>query len=181
MLSARLPSILGSLAGQSQSCFGARVATDILSSHGFPPAACSMLRLIFQGGALFLLAGLFIWGMKHPLPSLGGKNIHAFLTAGPMLLALFLLGPQMDYKWIFFLFLLPAVLEIKKAEDAPRYMARSWPVLVMLYSWWTFFSDESSLRNALLKQGIMWLLMATTAFLCGVVWKTACHQRNVNS
>jgi hypothetical protein len=78
----------------------------------------------------------------------------------------------MDYKWIFFLPMVPAVLELFDSSDAIESgVSKIWFGGILAYSYWTFFSDEGSLRNALLKQAVMWVVMGTTAFLAGRLWK----------
>ncbi len=43
------------------------------------------------------------------------------------------------------------------------------PAAVCTYSYWTFFSGEESLRNAIFKQGIMWLVFVISSLLCGAL------------
>ena len=88
------------------------------------------------------------------------------------MLGLFLLGNQMDYKWIFFLPMIPAILELFNSRNAfESNVSKFLFGGILAYSYWTFFSDEGSLRNALLKQAIMWLVMGMTAFLAGRLWR----------
>jgi hypothetical protein len=88
-----------------------------------------------------------------------------------MMLGLFVQGNQMDYKWVFFLPMVPVVMEIARSpSDVESVSAKFWITAITGYSFWTFFSDEISLRNALLKQLLMWGVIILSAFLAGRVW-----------
>jgi hypothetical protein len=77
----------------------------------------------------------------------------------------------MDYKWIFFLLMLPMGMEIaRSSSDLETLAAKIWLSFLTLYSYWTFFSDENSLRNSLLKQLLMWGIILLSAFLSGRLW-----------
>jgi hypothetical protein len=45
--------------------------------------------------------------------------------------------------------------------------AKAWLVSVCVYSYWTFFSGEESLRNAIFKQGVMWVVFLLGSLLTG--------------
>jgi cytochrome bd-type quinol oxidase subunit 2 len=67
--------------------------------------------------------------------------------------------------------MVPAGLDlIHSSCETEAIAAKAWFVCMALYSWWTFFSDEGSLRNALLKQGMMWIVMLLSTFLAGALW-----------
>ena len=76
----------------------------------------------------------------------------------------------MDYKWIFLLFLVPAVLQLWDCKF-PLWSVTSkiWLAAVCTYSYWTFFSGEESLRNAIFKQSVMWLVFVLSSLLCGAL------------
>jgi len=175
-LKSRLSAIGGSLAGQYQSSFGCVVTADLFHHYGFlTETGYQLIRKVMvglgiasvvSGGAAGLLSkGSF--GKKLP-----ERALHAFFLTAPIMVGLFVLGNQMDYKWIFFLPMVPAVLVLLESPcrtDAS--IARLWLGGILAYSFWTFFSDEGSLRNALLKQAVMWGVMVLTAFLAGRLWK----------
>jgi len=77
----------------------------------------------------------------------------------------------MDYKWVFFLLMVPASMELARSQlSVEALSAKMWFYTISAYSYWTFFSDEGSLRNALLKQLLMWVAVFLSAFLAGRVW-----------
>jgi hypothetical protein len=175
-LRSHLPSIMGSLSGQWQSAFGCTTIADLLSHDGvLSGAGKECFYIVSKLTALIGLGSCFLAGRyrlrTRVYANVSERSWHAFFLAAPIMLGLFVLGPQMDYKWIFLLFMVPAVLElIDSTIERDAIFAKVWVVCIALYSWWTFFSDEGSLRNALLKQGMMWLVMLSSAFLAGVLW-----------
>jgi hypothetical protein len=175
-LSSRLPGIANSLSGQYQTCFGSTTMIDLLAYAGIlPQAPLDRIRMAAKIIALLLMVASFAIGLLVSKTSDEGlssaRALHAFFLASPILLGLFVLGPQMDYKWICFLFMVPSVLELAKSgSELLTIPSKCWFLLASLYSYWTFFSDEGSLRNALLKQMLMWSLMMVSAFLAGVLW-----------
>ncbi|MCX6975552.1 MAG: hypothetical protein NTZ94_14925, partial [Verrucomicrobia bacterium] len=98
------------------------------------------------------------------------RAIYSFWLAAPMFAILFILSNQMDYKWIFLLFMVPAVLQLWDGKF-PLWSVTSkiWLAAVCTYSYWTFFSGEESLRNAIFKQGVMWLVFVASSLLCGAL------------
>ena len=51
----------------------------------------------------------------------------------------------------------------------PNFLMNDSPAAVCTYSYWTFFSGEESLRNAIFKQGIMWMVFVLSSLLCGAL------------
>jgi len=175
-LYSHLASIMGSLSGQFQSAFGCTTIADLLSHDGvLSGARKECFYIVSKVTALIGLGSCFLAG-RYRTRSGGYAKVperswHAFFLAAPIMLGLFVLGPQMDYKWIFFLFMVPAGLDlIHSSCETEAIAAKAWFVCMALYSWWTFFSDEGSLRNALLKQGMMWIVMLLSTFLAGALW-----------
>jgi hypothetical protein len=175
-LHSHLAAIMGSLSGQCQSAFGCTTIADLLAHNGILSGAWKeRFYIILKIAAPIGLGGCFLAGCSMTRSRIYAKVLersrHAFFLTAPMMIGLFVLGPQMDYKWIFFLFMVPAGLDlIHSSYLTEAIAAKAWFVSVALYSWWTFFSDEGSLRNALLKQVLMWIVMLLSAFLTGVLW-----------
>jgi hypothetical protein len=175
LLKSQLAGIGASLSGQYQSAFGSNVVADLLKNHG----ACSesvagflskALQIFALGlGVLSCSAGFFL-SKKWPAEVTERAN-YAFWLAAPMFVILFILSNQMDYKWIFLLFMVPAVLQLWDGKF-PLWSVTSkiWLAVVCIYSYWTFFSGEESLRNAIFKQGIMWLVFGLSSLLCGALF-----------
>jgi hypothetical protein len=175
LLHSRIAGISGSLAGQYQSVFGSPIVAELLKKQGlFSPAMAGFLSNVLQIFALGLGAvscgiGFFI-SKRWPVEVLERAN-YAFWLAAPMFLILFTLSNQMDYKWIFLLFLVPAILQLWDSQRTIwSGISKVWLGAVCAYSYWTFFSGEESLRNALFKQGVMWLVFVLSAFLCGALY-----------
>jgi len=171
----RLSSISGSLQDQSKSSFGADVMVDILLAHGvlgggvasLASTGMKVLALIF---AILGIVGGFFLGKSGPGVSVSERSMVSFWLAAPMSIVLFILSNQMDYKWIFLLFIVPVVFElIKNSSRFVGLVARIWLVALGVYSYWSFFSGEESLRNALLKQAVMWGVFLASAVLTGVM------------
>ena len=173
----RILSIGGSLSGQCHSAFGCMVLVDLLSSAGVLAVVTGMpFHLILKIVALMLMVLAFGSGC---ILNEGDKGIfvsarsrYAFFLGAPVMGLLFLMGNQMDYKWIFFLFMVPAALELVRGTSLlGARLGSLWICGMMAYSWWTFFSDEGSLRNALLKQAVMWGVMIFGGVLAGLLWR----------
>ncbi len=173
-LKSQLAGIGASLSGQYQSAFGSNIVADLLKNHG----ACSETVAGFLSKALQIFAlGLavlscgtgFFLSKKWPTEVTERAN-YAFWLSAPMFLILFVLSNQMDYKWIFLLFMVPAVLQLWDGKF-PLWSVTSkiWLAAVCTYSYWTFFSGEESLRNAIFKQGIMWLVFVLSSLLSGAL------------
>jgi hypothetical protein len=172
-LRSRLGLIGGSLTGQYQSAFGCGVVADLLEHYGILASG----NYGVSRGALVLLAVTLLSitsvcgfrSKKAPLRHVNSERLqYAFFLTAPFMLGLFVLGNQMDYKWIFFLPMVPLMLELLESPLAVESrVSKIWLVGVLTYSYWTFFSDEGSLRNALLKQVVMWGVMLLSAFLLG--------------
>ena len=173
LLKSQLAGIGASLSGQYQSAFGSNVVADLLKNHG----ACSESMAGFLSKALQICAlGLgvlscgtgFFLSKKWPAEVTERAN-YSFWLAVPMFLILFVLSHQMDYKWIFLLFMVPAVLQLWDGKF-PLWSVTSkiWLAVVCIYSYWTFFSGEESLRNATFKQGIMWLVSSSALSCAGL-------------
>ncbi len=177
MLRSRIVSIGGSLSGQCHSAFGCAVPADLLIRVGFPvTVAGESLQLLLKTVAIVLLLLSFGTGLllnsRRWKSSVTGRSLYAFFLGAPVMGLLFIIGNQMDYKWIFLLFMIPAVLEMIDGESKPVVrIAIVWLCGMTTYSWWTFFSDEGSLRNALLKQAAMWVVMISGALLAGILWR----------
>jgi len=174
LLKSQLAGIGASLSGQYQSAFGSTVVADLLKNHG----ACSELVAGFLSKALQIFSlGLgilscstgFFLSKKWPADVSERAN-YSFWLAAPMFLILFVLSNQMDYKWIFLLFMVPAILQLWDGKF-PLWSVTSkiWLAAVCAYSYWTFFSGEESLRNAIFKQGVMWLVFVVSSLLCGAL------------
>ena len=177
MIRSRLATISGSLEGQSHSAFGYSVMADLLShsgvltkGQGFHLVITGSRIIAFLGILASLLLGFRAWGtIDRSL--LSERASHAFFLGVPLLLVLFVQGVQMDYKWVFFLLMVPASMELARSQlSVEALSAKMWFYTISAYSYWTFFSDEGSLRNALLKQLLMWVAVFLSAFLAGRVW-----------
>lgn len=175
-----LSSIGGSLADQYRSCFGADVGYDILRAHGaWNVVDGGFISLLLQGFGIISCVIALVIGFLNTDGTLSRemseRSVFSFWMAAPMLIALFLLSNQMDYKWTFYLFMVPAVLEMVKSPGRlERGLAKFWMGCLLIYSYWTFFSGEESLRNALLKQGVMWLVFLASSGIAGMLLK--CRQ-----
>ena len=177
LIRSRLLSIGGSLGGQYQSAFGFCLPADLLIHHrilmdgAFSKWLRILLRIIACSGILGgILAGVFFWreseGVRY-----SERARHAFLLTAPVMLALFVQGPQMDYKWIFFLPMVPLIVEMLSSDETIEALsAKIWIGGMGAYSYWTLFSDEGCLRNALLKQSLMWIVIFLSALLLGRIW-----------
>jgi len=174
LLKSQLVGIGASLSGQYQSAFGSNVVADLLKNHG----ACSESVAGFLSKALQIFAlGLgvlscgtgFFLSKKWPA-EVTERSSYSFWLAAPMFAILFILSNQMDYKWIFLLFMVPAVLQLWDGKF-PLWSVTSkiWLAAVGTYSYWTFFSGEESLRNAIFKQGVMWFVFVVSSLLCGAL------------
>ncbi len=177
LIRSRIPSVCGSLEGQYQSAFGCGVAADLLGHYGILQGnllgnAHLLLRLVaFVGGLVGFLIGCRNC-REESLPEISARSLHAFFLGMPILGLLFLFGNQMDYKWIFLLLMVPATLEMRRgARSFETILSTGWLILMTTYSYWTFFSDEGSLRNALLKQALMWGIVIGSTILAGRLWK----------
>lgn len=176
-LKSRLVSIGTSLMGQYQSSFGCGVAADLLQHYGIlGKENYWLIRGVLVFSALGLLATAYAYGLFTSEKAVRRMSFewreYAFFLTAPIMLGLFVLGNQMDYKWIFFLPMVPAVLRLlDSASLNESRIAKIWIGGVIAYSYWTFFSDEGSLRNSLMKQLVMWVVMTLTAVLAGLFWK----------
>ena len=176
-LRSRLGLIGTSLTGQYQSAFGCAVSADLLRHFGMiGDGNYGLIRggLAAVGCLLLAISGMFgfLTSKTTARRTLSDRMQYAFFLTAPLMLGLFVMGNQMDYKWIFFLPMVPAVLELLDSPDAlESRISKIWFGGILAYSYWTFFSDEGSLRNALLKQAVMWVVMGMTAFLAGRLWK----------
>ncbi len=175
MLTGRLGAIATSLGSQDHTAFGAVVAACLLrNSFLIGPEVGLMLGHLLKGAAWLLGIGFFLLGFLGRGGN-GGvliseRSRHAFLLGAPVFFLLFLSGNQMDYKVIFLFFMIPAILEVRRSEKSPlSAVATIWIVLLGVYSYWTFFSDEGSLRNALLKQMVMWAVFCLGGWLAGKI------------
>lgn len=67
----------------------------------------------------------------------------------------------------------PAVTQtsimLSDGTQQPNFLMNYSPAVVWFYSYWTFFSGEESRRNAIFKQGIMWLVFVLSSLLCGAL------------
>jgi hypothetical protein len=173
VLGGRLWAIAGSLQGQDHTAFGTALPACLLADASLiSPDGAAFLRSILMGIAVVLAPSLFLLGFLSPgdkqTAMVSERNRHALLLGAPVFLLLFLSGNQMDYKVIFLFFMLPGVLELRSAgKSLTSTAATCWIILLGVYSYWTFFSDEGSLRNALLKQAVMWGVFALSAMLTG--------------
>ena len=176
-LRSRLGLIGTSLTGQYQSAFGCGVVADLFRHYGIiGDGNYDSIRgvLVILGVVLLAITGAsgFLTSKTPVRRTLSDRMQYAFFLSAPFMLGLFVMGNQMDYKWIFFLPMVPAVLELFDSSDAIESgVSKIWFGGLLAYSYWTFFSDEGSLRNALLKQAVMWVVMGMTAFLSGRLWK----------
>ena len=176
-LRSRLGLIGTSLTGQYQSAFGCGVVADLFRHYGIiGDGNYDSIRgvLVILGVVLLAITGAsgFLTSNTAAPRTLCDRMQYAFFLSAPFMLGLFVMGNQMDYKWIFFLPMVPAVLELFDSSDAIESgVSKIWFGGILAYSYWTFFSDEGSLRNAILKQAVMWVVMGITAFLAGRLWK----------
>lgn len=173
----RILSIGGSLSGQCHSAFGCVVPADLLIHGGFPVevAGIPLHALLRAGAVVMILVSLgvgYLLRRRDGVTDLSGRSVHGFFLGAPLIVLLFISGNQMDYKWIFLLFMVPSSLELMRGAGQPgAWIAKIWLFGVTVYSWWTFFSDEGSLRNMLLKQTVIWIVMMSGALLAGMLWK----------
>jgi len=176
-LNSSLAQIRTSLTGQYQSAFGCTVSADLLRHYGLiSDWIYGLIRIGLTVMGCLFVAILGISGhltlKPHTRKTLSNRMLYAFFLTAPFMLGLFVLGNQMDYKWIFFLPMVPAMLELLDSPDElESKLSKIWIGGILVYSYWTFFSDEGSLRNALFKQVVMWVVMLSTAFLAGRLWK----------
>ena len=177
IIRSRLTAIAGSLEGQFHSAFGYRVWADLLT-HSVVVINAQSLHIIRLGSRIIALLGIsasFLLGFRAWRTTdrslLSERALHAFFLGAPLLLVLFLQGTQMDYKWILFLLMVPASIELTRSQNSLEVLcAKMWFYTILAYSYWTFFSDEGSLRNAILKQFLMWVGIFLSAFLAGRLW-----------
>ncbi len=165
------PLIVSGLKTQHRSCFGALVGSNLLAEAGLlSPDRLAGLPLGFLLAAwvvFFAALAAGAWRGAEWGSSLPGRERFGLVAGLAIYVLLFLTGPQMDYKWTFLLLALPAV-KLMAATGAPGGLpARLWLAAALAYSWWTFFSGETSLRNALLKQAVAWAILAFSALLLG--------------
>jgi hypothetical protein len=147
---------------------------ELLSEAGLPALATTLKVL-----AVLLATGSFVFGLwlvsrslsnsEVLIPSLTERSEFGALMGIAIFCAMFFTGPQMDYKWIFLLLALPGILEWRKSGSFAGSLANLWIVLALIFSYWTFFSGETSLRNALLKQGIGWALYCISCVIFGTI------------
>ncbi len=165
-----------SLSNQVYTSFGAGLIPNLLCEYGVLGEA--ELPLVFRvfrvaGFAVFFGSVFFgvVFGERFVRGGMGERGRFSFIAGASIYSFLFLWGPQMDYKWVFLLFCLPGVLELLAAREAVwmNRVARGWLFLALGYSYWTFFSNESSLRNATLKQAVAWLLLVISGILLGAL------------
>jgi hypothetical protein len=176
LIKEELGTILSGLTTQISTCFGVRVIPNLLLHHELLaevrlPALVTALKVL----AVLLAAGSFVLGLwlvsrillnsEVLIPSLTERSEFGALMGIAIFCAMFFTGPQMDYKWIFLLLALPGILEWRKSGSFAGSLANLWIFLALILSYWTFFSGETSLRNALLKQGIGWALYCIS---CGI-------------
>jgi hypothetical protein len=175
MLTGRLGAIATSLGSQDHTAFGAVVPACLLRSAAvIGPEAGVMIGHLFKAAAWVLGIGFFLFGFLRRDGKEGvwisERSRHAFLLGAPVYFLLFLSGNQMDYKVIFLFFMIPAMLELRCSEKSFLSTAATfWIALLGIYSYWTFFSDEGSLRNALLKQVVMWGVFCLGGWLAGKI------------
>lgn len=171
-----LAQISKSLSNQAYTSFGAALIPNLLCEYGVLGGADLPLvsRVFRVAGFVVFLGSVFagvVFGERFVRGAMGERGRFSFIAGASIYAFLFLFGPQMDYKWVFLLFCLPGVLELLAAREAVwmNRVARGWLLLALGYSYWTFFSDENSLRNATLKQVVAWLLLAVSGILLGAL------------
>ena len=157
--------------GETSCCFGSKVVVMILSPH--IPKAPPWAGVASQVIALLVMILGFCWGYfripRSAVASLRDRDTNVFWTGVPVYLLVFLSGDQADYKMIFGLFALPAMLAWLRLDSGNRWIPKTWILLFLIYSYWLFFSDEGSLRNMLLRQIIAWILFSVTSVAAGVL------------
>lgn len=179
-ISQELAMITGSFATRISTCFGARVIPNLLLYHEvIAESSAPALGFALKSLAILLAAGSFITGFwlvsrnraksEVLIPPLTDRSESGALMGIAVFCAMFFTGPQMDYKWIFLLLALPAILEWRKSTGPCRTLAGVWILLALIFSYWTLFSGETSLRNALLKQGIGWALYCVSCVVFGTI------------
>ena len=176
IIRSHLAAIGGSLSGSWQSSFGSVVIVDLLHHYGaLSDQSLGLGRTVLKVVGIIFCLTLFLAGFLGRSKSgfsISEKAYHAFFMGAPIIILLFTLGNNMDYKWIFLLLQVPALLMIQTSKESfEATISRCWIVLLLIYSYWTFFSDEGSLRNAILKQAVMWFVIGITAFMTGRLWE----------
>lgn len=174
LIRSELASLSSGLQNATSTGFGTGVISNLLSLHGvLPPAWASQARQLEILAALLL--GAAATATAFPLPahsnpssphSLSEKQLFGLNSAAAIFCASFLFGPQMDYKWAFLLLALPGIFTLLETPNpALRRLAQLWLLAALLYAWWTFFSNETSPRNALLKASLAWVLYTANTLL----------------
>lgn len=172
LMKSQLAAVGASLVGQYQSAFGSTVVADLLKNHGVISESAAVflsktLKISALGLGILSCGAGFLLSKKWTVPA-EERDSYAFWLAAPMCLVLFILSNQMDYKWVFLLFMVPAVLRLAQVR-VPFWSngAKAWLAGIFIYSYWTFFSGEESLRNAIFKQGVMWVVFLLGSLLAG--------------
>lgn len=165
--------------GETSCCFGSKVMMMILSPH--LGMSASWTGLASQAVALLLMILGFCGGYRlisrSVVASLTDRDTNVFWTGVPVYLLVFLSGDQADYKMIFGLFALPAMMAWIRTGARDRWIPKTWILLFLLYGYWLFFSDEGSLRNMLLRQIIAWLFFAATSVAAGALMPAVFRSR----
>lgn len=175
-----LGTILSGLTTQISTCFGVRVIPNLLLHHEvIVKSSAPALGLALKSLAVLLAVGGFLLGFwlvsrsransEFLISPLTERSESGALMGIAIFCAMFFTGPQMDYKWIFLLLALPGILEWRKSIGPCRTLAGVWILLALIFSYWTLFSGETSLRNALLKQGIGWALYCVSCVVFGTI------------
>jgi hypothetical protein len=161
-----LPFIFGSLDGNVSCAFGASVLPAKFGKPDFQLIAQGIFAVL---GVIAGVAGIICGGK---VSGVSEKAAFAARLGLPIFLLLFLSGAQFDYKTIFLILSVPAIIElINHVNSTLRNWGVIWMVCFLAYLYWMFFSGESCLRNFLLKQGLASLLFVLSAFLCGVFYQ----------
>ena len=186
-LKSQLGGISSSLIGQCHSAFGCTIIADLLKNFGVCSESLFLnlsrtLEIFAVGiGVFSFVIGFFL--SKRRALIVSERGAYAFWLTAPMFLALFILSNQMDYKWIFLLFMVPVALEICQKESGFwRLIVKLWISVVFIYSYWTFFSGEEALRNAMFKQMVMWIIFMLSAVMSGALWQSSheVHGKELN-
>lgn len=96
---------------------------------------------------------------------LNEREIYGAITGASIFCLSFWFGPQMDYKWVFLLLCLPGILLLRSKNLFMNKLINLWIYSALVYALWTFFSNEVSLRNAVWKAVVGWVLFGANVGL----------------
>jgi len=140
--------------------YGAAVPLQTLSNHlqlNIPYYYCHVTGVVL----ISLLVTVTVWLTRRIALSVPAYPARAFLAGAGIYCGTFLIGNNFQYRAIFLLLCAPALFSIAKVKNPyPSRLAIGTLGLILLWTWWDFFSTEALLRTALLKNGLSMLLFA---------------------